>query len=212
MSHRSLKNATRTLNAIFAESELSYPFPDEIERVIELFVETHQEIDEHDSQKLHDELLHIFHKYVSGNQEKHGPFVATLRMLQPILRGEKRLLEWWDLVIRPAVDAVGHKREEIEDAREFVLGILIFDVEDESLGDKAAVSGQYTRKLIEAYLARARLPDISDMVSPEDEFLAHELEGILVAFGRKNPKVSTHTSLHIKIYRLIPTATSYRHR
>jgi len=110
-------------------------------------------------------------------------------MLQPVLRGEKRLDEWWGLVIRPTIDAVGHKRDEIEDAREFLLGILVFDVEDDVTGEKAAVSAQFTKKLLGAYLARTRLPSFEDMVSPEDEFLAHELEGILVAFGRKNPKV-----------------------
>jgi hypothetical protein len=194
-TNSSLKNATRALNAIFAEPELPYPFPDELERILELFVETHLDIDEHDSQKLHDELLWIFNKHVVGNQEKHGPFVATLRMLQPVIRGEKRLDDWWGLVIQPTIDAIGHKRDEIEDAREFLLGVLVFDVEDDPTGEKAAMSAQLQARLTDAYLARTRLPELDDMVSPEDEFLAHELEGILVAFGRKNPKVSDNQTI-----------------
>ncbi|KAF2671911.1 hypothetical protein BT63DRAFT_422429 [Microthyrium microscopicum] len=185
----SLKDTLRVLQDTFAEpSVTSHPLPDELERTIERFVESRPQIDDHDSQKIHEELLYIFNKYVSGNTEKHGPFVATLRLLRPAICGEKRLDEWWKLIIRPTVDSLGHKRDTIEDAREFLLGVLVFDVEDDPTGEKAEISMEFTRKLVDAYLARTKLPSGDNVVSPEDEFLAHELEGVLVAFGRKNPK------------------------
>lgn len=94
-------------------------------------------------------------------------------------------------MIRPTVDAIGHKRQSIEDAREFLLGMLVFDAEDDVTGENAALSALFTRKLMEAYLVRSKIPTGDDeIVSPEDEFIAQELEGILIAFGKRKPRVS----------------------
>jgi len=96
-------------------------------------------------------------------------------------------------VVRPVVDSVGYKRDAVEEAREFLLSIMVFDPEEDPSREKAATSIHFTARLIEAYLARTRIPsggEEDDVVSPEDDFVAHELENILVAFGRKMPKVS----------------------
>jgi hypothetical protein len=134
-------------------------------------------------------LLSIFNKYVVNSPEKHGPFVNALRLLRPAIQGQNRLDEWWSLVIRPTIDTVGYRQHSIEDAREFLLGILVFDPEDEGVGEKSTISSHFTKKLLDAYLSRTRIPSGDEVVSPEDEFIAHELENILVAFGRKRPKV-----------------------
>ncbi|KAK3065699.1 hypothetical protein LTS18_002506, partial [Coniosporium uncinatum] len=68
---------------------------------------------------------------------------------------------------------------------------MVFDPEEDPSREKAATSIHFTARLIEAYLARTRIPsggEEDDVVSPEDDFVAHELENILVAFGRKMPK------------------------
>jgi hypothetical protein len=99
-------------------------------------------------------------------------------------------------VIRPTVDAIGHKRDTIEDAREFLLGILVFDADEDPAREKATLSIQFTRRLMEAYLVRSKIPTgEGEVVSPEDEFIAQELEGILVAFGKKKPQVSGTPSI-----------------
>jgi hypothetical protein len=183
------------LNTTFADNTVQYPLSEELERAIERFVDSHDRIEDSDSQKLQDELLSIFNRHVVNNSDKQGPFVAVLRLLRPAIRGERRLDEWWQLLIKPIIDAIGHNRNTIEDAREFLLGILVFDVEDDITGQKAALSQLFTKKLLDAYLARTNLPSPYQIVSPQDEFLAHELENILVAFGRRNPKVLTYLLL-----------------
>lgn len=114
-----------------------------------------------------------------------------LRLLQPAIRGEKRLEDWWLLVIRPVVDAIGHTRACIEDAREFLLGVLLFDGDGDKSGNDAALSSKFLGRVMEAYMGRSKVPTSgSEEISPEDEFIAQELESILVSFGKKMPLVS----------------------
>lgn len=105
-------------------------------------------------------------------------------------------------MIRPTIDAIGHKRETIEDAKEFILRVLVFDEDEDYMGEQATISAHFTERLIDAYLTRTRIPfGDGAVISPEDEFIAHELEGILVSFGRRKPKVSsTRPAHHICCY------------
>jgi hypothetical protein len=186
--HRTLKDTVKAIQSSFAGN--AHPLPDELQQTIEVFLDRHHNIEDGDSQRLHEELLSIHSKYVASNPELHGLFVHILRQLRPAIRGERRLEEWWTLVIRPTVDAVGHKRHHIEDAREFLLGIMVFDQDEDSTGEHAELSRQFTKRLMDAYLVRSKIPTSEgEVVSPEDEFIAQELEGILVAFGRKKPQV-----------------------
>jgi hypothetical protein len=168
---------------------VAYPLHEDLERAIERSVDSRPHIDNNECQKIHEELLLIYNCHVVGNIDKQPPFVAALRLLRPVIRGERRLDTWWDLLIRPTIDSCGPRRDSIEEAREFLLRILVFDVEEDSTGELAAMSSKFTRKLLDAYLTRTKIPLGDDVVSPEDEFIAQELEGILVAFGRKKPKV-----------------------
>jgi hypothetical protein len=170
------------------------PLPDELQQTIEAFLDLQQNIDDHDSQRLHDELILIRNRSSNTSPERLGAFVHVLRLLRPAIRGEKRLGEWWTTVIKPIVDSVGHKRDTIEDAREFLLGILVFDADDDTTGENCSLSAQFTRRVLEAYLVRTKIPTTDEeVVSPEDEYIAQELEGILVAFGKKKPKVSSYS-------------------
>jgi hypothetical protein len=184
---RLLKDALRAVNSAFAEKTVAYPLHEDLERTIQSSVDA--DIDDSESQKIHEELLLIYNCHVVGNVDKQPPFVAALRLLRPVIRGERRLDTWWNLVIRPTIDSCGPRRDIIEEAREFLLRVLVFDAEEDASGELAAVSETFTRKLLACYLARTKIPSGDDVVSPEDEFIAQELEGILVAFGRKKPKV-----------------------
>jgi len=190
-AHRSSKDTFKALNNTFSAPTIPLtPLPDELLRILEAFVERHHDIEDNDSQRLHDELLTIYQRHVAVNPDKHDAFVSVLRQLRPAIKGESRLNEWWNLVIRPTIDAIGHKRDSIEEAREFLLGILVFDTEEDKTGEKARLCATFTKKLLDAYLWRTRVPTAdTDTVSVEDEFIAHELEMVLVAFGRKKPKV-----------------------
>jgi hypothetical protein len=179
-----MKDVVKTLNQRFSEPTLTTPLPEDLERVLGLFVVSHPHLDDSESQKLHDELSNVFTKDVGNSSEKHAAFLSTLRILCPVLQGEHRLDEWWALVIRPTIDSIGHKRDTIEDAREFLLGVMDFSQADDVTGERAIQSRHFLSRLLDAYFERTRIP-----TSPEAEFIAHELEGILLAFGRRKPKV-----------------------
>lgn len=170
------------------------PLPDEIIETIEAYLDSHQPIDDHESQRLQDDLENVYSKYVAASPEKHGAFVNALRHLGPAITGETSLEHWWTLVIRPTIDAVGHKRETIEDAKEFLLGILVYDVDEDKDGLHAKLSSYFAQKLLSAYLTRTKIPSGTEaVISPEDDFIASQLENVLVAFGRRNPKVCATT-------------------
>ncbi|TID25923.1 hypothetical protein E6O75_ATG03786 [Venturia nashicola] len=190
MSHGSLKDTVKAVQIAFAnDAAPTIPLPDELQQTIEAFLDLHQNIDDHDSQRLHDELVSIRNRPSSTSSERLGAFVHVLRLLRPCIRGDRRLGEWWLNVIKPIIDSVGHKRDTIEDAREFLLGILVFDADDDTTGENANLSARFTRRILETYLVRTKIPTTDEeVVSPEDEYIAQELEGILVAFGRKKPK------------------------
>lgn len=191
-----MKDTARLLNSVFAEARVSLPLPDELIQTIETFLDAHQTIDNHDSQRLQEELLKLYHKHVIHSPEKLGAFVNVLRRLRPVITGKSRLDEWWKLVIQPTIDAVDHKRETVEDAQDFLLGVLVFDEDEDSAGERAAISTYFTQCLLDAYLTRTRTSLSDDaLVSPEDDFVAQELEAILIAFGRRRPRVSGSTAI-----------------
>jgi hypothetical protein len=189
-----MKDTIKALNTTFAATTVPYPLPDELHATIQTFLERYDDIDDHDSQRFHEDLHALYLRHVAGNSEKKSAFLLALRMLQPAITGEMRLTVWWDLVLKPTIDGIGHKRHDIEHAREFVQSILVYDTELDQDGELARLSNLFTKKILDAYVARTRVPTSAEhAVAPEDEFVSHELESVLVSFGRKRPKVSRYT-------------------
>ena len=117
--------------------------------------------------------------------------------MRPAIVGQKRLQDWWSLIIKPTLDTVGQKRETVEDVKEFLLSILVYDAEEDSNGEKKKLSELFARRILSVYLSRMKvLSSETKFVSPEDEFVANDIQEILVAFGRKNPKVRVFDSTH----------------
>lgn len=186
-----MRETIKALGNTFSAPATPYPLPDELRDTIASFLERYDDIDDHDSQRFHDDFHAIYQRHVAASPDKLGSFLSVLRLVRPALTGEARLTTWWDLVLKPTIDGIGHKRREVEDASEFLQTILVYDAEADQTGDNARLSRLFTRKLLDAYLARTNvLSSWEDAVSPENEFVSHELESVLLAFGRKMPKVS----------------------
>ncbi|KAH7398250.1 Hamartin protein-domain-containing protein [Pyrenochaeta sp. MPI-SDFR-AT-0127] len=185
----SMRESIKALNATFAAIAVPYPLPDELRTTIEAFLDRYDDIDDHDSQRFHEDLHALYLRHVARCEEKHGAFLSALRLLRPAITGETRLTTWWNLVLRPTIDGTGHKRPAINDAREFIQSILVYDAEADRDGEHARLSSLFTKKILDAYLARTNVPSSAeDKMSSENEFVAHELESILVTFGCKMPK------------------------
>jgi hypothetical protein len=92
-------------------------------------------------------------------------------------------------VVKPTIDTAGHKRQEIEDAKEFLHSILSFDAEEDKSGEHARLAKHFSSMILDMYLAKTRVPSTAeDVVSPEDAVVSHELEAILLTYGRGKPR------------------------
>lgn len=140
---------------------------------------------------MQDELLTIHEVQVSHDQTKLGPFLQLLRLLRTIIRSQKHVQQWWDQVIAPIVDGVGHKRVEFDQASGYLLDILDNGLGQGTEEDRAKTSAHFANLLLKAYLKRTRIHDVtSEGRAAEDQFIARQLEGVLVTYGCKKPKVS----------------------
>lgn len=192
-----MRETIKALNTTFSAPSIPYPLPEELRETIESFLERYDGIDDHDSQRFHDDLHALYQRHVAAHPAKIGPFTAVLRMVQPALTGETRLTVWWNAILKPTIDGIGHKRQEIQDTQEIVLSILVYDDEVDKDGEYARLSKLFTKRVLDTYLARTNVPlSIEDTVSPENEFISNELESLIVAFGRKMPKVM-HLLTHL---------------
>lgn len=186
-----MKEAIKALDTAFAAPDVPYPLPDELLATIQSFLDRYDKIDDHDSQRFHEDLHALYQRHVAEDAAKHGAFLSALRLVRPALTGEARLTTWWTLVLKPTIDGIGHKRHEIEDAREIMHSILVYDAEEDINGEHARLSKLFVKRILDAHIARTDVSASPEhAVSPENEFIANELESVLIAFGRKMPKVS----------------------
>lgn len=196
-----LKDAVKAINATFSADSVS-TVPEELQRTIEDFLERRQETD---SQKLQEELFITYNKYAGVGTEKQNAFADLLRLLLPAIANKDSLDEWWALLIKPTLDTIGNKRNAIESAKELLLSILVRDSGGAGT-DGISLAAQFTRGTLDAFFSRTRLPTAEgEVVSPEDEFIAHEWENVLVAFGKKKPRdllLAIDEYLMTKDYRL----------
>lgn len=180
-----LKDAIKAINATFSADIVQTPLPEELQRTIEDFLERRQETD---SQKLQEELFITYNKYAGVGTEKQNAFANLLRLLLPAVANKDSLDEWWTLLIKPTLDTIGNKRDAIESAKELLLSILVLDAGGDG-GTVNPLSAQFTRGTLDAFFSRTKIPTgEGQVVSPEDEFIAHEWENVLIAFGKKKPR------------------------
>ncbi|KAK7537800.1 Hamartin protein-domain-containing protein [Phyllosticta paracitricarpa] len=189
MASGAVKEAAKAIDAAFAGPEVVYLLPGKLQRTLEKLLENVHELEDADSQRLHEDLLATYKNHVHDEPAKRAPFLHALRLLRPAIKGGSKLSEWWDVLIGSVVDGVGFKRVEIEDASEFVLGVLAFDANGEDSVWQAAAAASYLQKLLNRYLHHTRLPTAEeDVITTQDEYMASQIEAILVSYGRKRPK------------------------
>ncbi len=180
------------MNAFYSKPSVPDNLPEELQQILDAFLVKYQRIDDHDSQRLQDELLALFRSHVAHAVDKIGPFVALLLRLRPAIVGESRLLEWWELVLRPAVQDVGHRRRVLDEVNEFVQSILDYDAEEDEKGELAQLSSVLCEKVLQLYLDGTDTAVFDQGQTPlENEHLCGGLESILINFGRKKPKVAS---------------------
>ncbi|KAI9725211.1 MAG: hypothetical protein M1828_003392 [Chrysothrix sp. TS-e1954] len=189
MSSGSLRDVLKSLHNALTNTEYLDTLPEHCQSQITTYLESHESVESSDAQRLQEDLINAYHKYVVKDDEKRVIFLQALRLLRPAIWGLNRSLEWWKIVVCPTLDSVGRKRLEIDHAGAYVLGILNFDKDEDKEGERAKESTHISKLLIAAYMKRtSHAVGDDDEYSIEDLHIANQLEEIIIEYGRKRPK------------------------
>lgn len=191
-----MNDTAAALNKTFSQADITQAHLTELYLSLTAYLEKHNKGDEHASARLQDELRIIYKSHVDTNPRKLGPFISTLKTLRPSMNTGRDITRWFDTTIKPFVEQLGSRRTFVDDAQDFVVGGMLYDEEDSDAREKAHASSQLTHKVLQEYMARARL------LAGDEETISYktqnqallQLQSMLIAFGRKQPKVS-HTLL-----------------
>ena len=174
-------------------SKNCYPIPEELSYAIQAYLDKHSNIEDHDSQRLHDELMHLYTTKVGGHPDRHAAFLSSFRGLRPALTGAEGLMAWWDIMVRPTLDSLGQSKAVVGDARAIVLSVLVFDEDDDKNGEKARTAIVFTERLFEVFLEKSKVCSAENGAGFAEEekqrFVVANVEAVLLAYGKRKPKV-----------------------
>ncbi|KAI9723931.1 MAG: hypothetical protein M1812_000649 [Candelaria pacifica] len=175
-----------------SSSSPSGTLPDELHHTIQVYIDTHRQIDDHESQRLHDELLHLYQRSVSDRPERYAFFLECLRLLRPAIKGTERLLEWWDVLLQPTLNMLGQDKAVLLNARAVILGILVYDSEDNDDGERGRVSESFAKAILDVYMEKTKTLKQDDSITVSEaersRLMGSRLESVLLSWGRKKPK------------------------
>lgn len=189
---RSLKDATKSLQAHFAGPKSPPSLPAESRRMLQAFIDDHTGKIEHDeAARASQELRQFWQKHVAGNPQKLGAFIGVLRELRPALDSEDEALAWYHEVARGVITSTAFRKNAVDDAQDFIVQLMIYDEEDES--ERQSTSDQICRDLLGVYLERtAGMTEDDKFVAEENVQVAHQVENCLCQYGRKMAKQLFH--------------------
>jgi solute carrier family 25 protein 16 len=184
---RSTKDLSRAITS--SAAKLTLPLPDELQRVIDAYLEKHPNPEESDSQRLQDELLNVYQTSILDKPSRLAPFLSILLQLNPNLSGSGRLLQWWDKLSVPVLNNISVEKGLAAMARKTLLEILVYEEDEENAKteDARTTSKVLAESLLATYIAKtkAALEEFDDHA----KFVAGRIQVTLVAFGKKRPKV-----------------------
>jgi hypothetical protein len=99
------------------------------------------------------------------------------------------LLQWWDKLSVPVLSKLGQEKGLAVEARDTLLEILVYDEDESELDDVAATSKAMAHNLLATWLAKSR--HASEEFDEHARFVEGQIQMILLAFGKKRPKVWT---------------------
>ncbi|WPH04730.1 Hypothetical protein R9X50_00762500 [Acrodontium crateriforme] len=199
MASKSIKDATKTLQEHFSAAKLPESLPSDSRRVLQSFVDEHDigNIGEDESARANVELKGFWEKHVGDNAAKLGVFVGVLRELRPIITRGGDVLNWWKKVLKPVITGLEYKKAALDDAQEFLVNFMICDEPRETDEDATRKwereSNNILKDLLSIYILRTQiLSDDDTFVAKDNIQISQQVEAVLIAFGRKQPKTLFH--------------------
>jgi solute carrier family 25 protein 16 len=158
--------------------------------MINAYLDKHPDPEEAASQRLQDDLLAVYQSSIRDVTPRLAPFLAILLPLKLNLSGSGRLLSWWDKLSVPVLDNIGVEKGLAIVARDLLLAILVYEEDEDSARTQEAkeTSNTLAETLLATWLAQSKAA--LEQFDDHAKFVAEQIQLILVAFGRKRPKVS----------------------
>ncbi|ODQ68040.1 hypothetical protein NADFUDRAFT_39445 [Nadsonia fulvescens var. elongata DSM 6958] len=125
-----LKNLSKVLETFFSQSSDS-----DVSKIYEAhaeFLERHKVIDPVESTRLHEELLDVYQKLVSGDKDKEVTFLKSITILAPCLVNTENLLIWFDLFFQPAINSAGYTNNVVAASREFLKAVMVRSLDEDN--------------------------------------------------------------------------------
>ncbi len=185
----------KAIGNVLSSSTVSATLPEDLHHTIQVYLDKHEHVDDQESQRLHEGLLHLYQRSVSAWPERYATFLECLRLLRPAIKGAERLLEWWDLFLQPTLNTLGQEKAVLLNTRAVILSILIYDTENDEDGERARVSESFARTILEVYMEKTRMLHQEDLTTVGDgersRLMGSCLESVLLSWGKRRPKVNT---------------------
>ena len=190
--YRTFKDITKRLQVHFLASKTPLSLPPESRTLLQAYVEEKSggDANKDEAARANQELKAFWEKHVGTGPEKLAVFVGVLRELRQTIVGEANILEWWQLAVKPVINSTKFGKEAIENARDFLLGVMGRIEDDENAHKFANTTNRLLSDLLAIYIDRTRTlhEDHDEGVAQINSQIAKQVEDILVAFGRKCPK------------------------
>ncbi|KAK9472998.1 Hamartin protein-domain-containing protein [Dipodascopsis tothii] len=172
----------------------------ELLTAVNAYTDRHAAIDGKDSQRLQDELVAVHRTRVEANTARELIFLKTLVLLQPCLISNAHLGHWAHMLMAPALDTSGRLKVAVDLARQFLVGLMVFDTygntDSRDPADCEALAAETATDILGVYLQKTldkainvELGENPGTFSDERLMLINRnAEAMLIAFGQRRPK------------------------
>ncbi|KAL7627528.1 hypothetical protein AAE478_001721 [Parahypoxylon ruwenzoriense] len=165
----------------------SFPLPDDLIEIIDSFLYKNEKFDEAVADKVHDELLSIFHKDVAQVPSRSAAFIAILRRLRPVIGQPAKIFQWFDLLLS-ILNYLNQEKGLASEAEGVLLDILTADDGNDSSSPTGGAATQLAERTLLLWLDEYET--ISKTTDAISEFKEKQLRKTLVMYGKRRPKAA----------------------
>jgi hypothetical protein len=185
--HRTIKDATKALQAHFSAAKPPSSLPAEARRMLQHFVDQNDgELSDEESLRANQELKSFWERHVGDSPHKSGAFCGVLKELRPAITAEADIWDWWRTAIKPVISATGYRKQALDDAQDFLIGSMVHHDDEVGNETQSRLPSRLCGELFGIYIARTREVSEDDaLVAPENAQIAQQVESVLIAFGKK---------------------------
>lgn len=179
-----MKDLSKAISSFITDPVL--PLPDSLVNVIAGYLDRHQKYDDAASDRLQEELFHIFDKHVKANANSYAAWFGILRRLLPVLQTQERLLQWFD-ACQGFADKAPHDKGMITETVAGLMDVVLLAENYQENADSDDGPNPIIHRLFSVWMDRFYPASLEGHPNAQhNEKLVRES---LIQFGKRRPKV-----------------------